>query len=43
MCSSQSLFSALILKPKEKYYWVFVEGTRVMQAFELAYKNMLFL
>ncbi len=37
------LISALILKPMENLYWVFVEGTRVMQTFELAYTNMLFL
>ncbi len=34
------LFSAKIQKPMEKSYWVFVEGTWVMQTTALAYKNM---
>jgi len=28
---SQRLFSEITQKPMEKYYWVFVEGTRVKQ------------
>jgi len=27
---SMSLFSAIIQKPMEKSYWVFIKGTRVM-------------
>lgn len=37
---SQGIFSALIQKPKEKSFWVFVKGTRVMQTYGFAYKNV---
>ncbi len=39
ICWSQSLLSAIIQKPMEKSYGVFVKGIRVMWISGLAYKN----
>lgn len=32
------IFTVMIQKPMEKYYWLFVEGKRVMLTSELDYK-----